>query len=273
MEDIKDLFSIKFHKLGNCKECGEEVSSPREGDAFTGYCFDCKVKKDEEDRKQHIINTVDKWYDNLDDNTEAKISYGVPKRYLGSLLSNFEGDGSTKAKEWAGSNDNLLIQSPKAGNGKTHLAIATMLEQIKATRDKSKELSLLESNKNTNNVFSPREIKYVYPSAKFVNFSDLMLEVKASFDSSDITEQDVIRKYTRYNILVVDDIGAEKSSDYTQAVIYSILNKRYEDMKPTIITTNLSSGDITGSYGSRILSRIASGVVITLEGKDRRLSK
>ena len=271
MFDIKD----SFVNVGKCQMCEDDiyVSKNWVDKREHKYCEKCIVEGNQRDHKNNVLSTVDNWFDRLMSNTERKEQYGIPRRYMTASVDNFEGEAGGKVSEWSKTSENLLIQSPKAGNGKTHLAIGAMLSFVMSKREKSKLLSWEATEKENRTGFMGNECTYVYPKAMFVNFADLMLEVKASFDSKDITEQDVIKKYTSYTILVVDDIGAEKSSDYTQAVIYSILNRRYESMVPTIITTNLSSGDITGSYGSRILSRIASGTVITLDGKDRRLNK
>ena len=41
--------------------------------------------------------------------------------------------------------------------------------------------------------------------------------------------------------MIVDDLGKEQCSDWAMTTLYSILNDRYEDMKPVIITTNYSA--------------------------------
>lgn len=218
--------------------------------------------------KTAFLESISKQFDKLDSSHKTRERLGIPKRYLDSRLDNFVGNVSDDVVKWTQrASENLLIHSPKAGNGKTHLAISCMVEMVKSLKD-----GCIDANADRYDKYCSAT-SAVMPKANFVNFADLMLEIKASFDSQHTTEGDVIKKYCALDVLVVDDLGAEKTSEYAHAVIYSILNNRYEDMKPTIITTNLSSKDITGSYGGRILSRIASGSVITLDGNDRRLNQ
>lgn len=255
-------------KVGKCKKCTEDIF------AFDGavsntanlLCEKCISDEPENEQKKAILQKVEEYFKRLDTDRGVKKRFAIPERYTNSTMSNFVGDLKGKDEEWLGnSKENLLIQSPKAGNGKTHLSIAMMVEWVKSKREIIEQRSLA----SLENSFSST---LVTPTANFVNFASLMLEVKSSFDSKETSEQKVIKKYCNYDILVIDDIGTEKYSEYVQAVIYTILNTRYENMKPTIITTNLSSADMNASYGSRILSRVASGVVITLEGRDMRLS-
>lgn len=263
-------FIDSIEEIGKCSICkntvhriGADLHKQPSDDLVCSYC------ESENKKRQHKIdieNKISEWFSELENETKIKSRFSIPERYHGSTLANFIGDLGGREKEWlSNSKENLLIQSPKAGNGKTHLSIAMLIEWIKSKRDK---IALISAQVNEG-AFSNT---LVTPSAKFVNFASLMLEVKSSFDSKEETEQKVISKYCNYDILVIDDIGTEKYSEYVQAVIYTILNTRYEKMKPTIITTNLSSADMNSSYGSRILSRVASGVVITLDGKDMRLS-
>ncbi len=274
MKSITD----SMRKIGECKACGDNLFSfSGEDNNVETLCPDCKKDAEIQEGKLSMITKIKTLFASLESSKDTRIRLRVPKRYLESTLTNFVGNVSGDVEKWLKSKtENLLIQSPKAGNGKTHLAISCMIEIMKRLED-----DCVRENIEAWELVKPsykggrydKDYTITKPNATFVNFSDLMLEVKASFDSKEITEQEVIKKYCEYTVVVIDDIGAEKSSDYTQAVIYSIINRRYEDMKPTIITTNLSSGDITGSYGSRILSRVASGTIITLDGNDKRLEK
>ena len=74
-------------------------------------------------------------------------------------------------------------------------------------------------------------------------------------------------------VLIIDDLGAEKSSEFVSEAVYKIVNKRYEEILPTIITSNLSLGELSERVGDRISSRLAEMCeVIKLEGSDRRLT-
>ena len=74
--------------------------------------------------------------------------------------------------------------------------------------------------------------------------------------------------------LVIDDIGAEKRSDYTDDLLMRLLEHRYSNGFYTGFTSNLSIGELP--YDARIISRVA-GIVgnnkFELTGKDRRITR
>lgn len=109
---------------------------------------------------------------------------------------------------------------------------------------------------------------------------DLLLDIKKSFDSDDVTEAQIIKTYKDVDLLIIDDLGKEQCSDWSISTLYSILNDRYEDMRPTIITTNYNSDDLVraltpkGYYSSKIIAIISRlrevNKVVTMAWEDRR---
>jgi len=57
-------------------------------------------------------------------------------------------------------------------------------------------------------------------------------------------------------VLIVDDIGTEKFSEAVITEYYRIVNERYEEMRPTIYTSNFGLGELSDKVGDRIVSRI-----------------
>ena len=75
------------------------------------------------------------------------------------------------------------------------------------------------------------------------------------------------------NLLVVDDVGAEKlSSEVIEAGLCDIIESRTDARRATIVITNLTGDKIKARYGARLHSRLVIGAerVITLTGRDRR---
>jgi len=111
-------------------------------------------------------------------------------------------------------------------------------------------------------------------SVKFIQTIDLLLEIKRAFNSQEITELDIIEKYTSATYLVLDDIGVEKRSDWTFTVFYKIINDRYISNLPTIITSNCSLDDLDKHFDERIVSRIIQMCeVIKMPNLNHRLEK
>jgi DNA replication protein DnaC len=75
----------------------------------------------------------------------------------------------------------------------------------------------------------------------------------------------------RCPLLVLDDIGAAKASEWTEELTYRLINHRYEHLLPTLLTTNLPIRDLRAGLGDRITSRLAEMTErVTLTGTDRR---
>jgi len=76
------------------------------------------------------------------------------------------------------------------------------------------------------------------------------------------------------DLLILDDLGAEFSTTFTQAAIYNIVNTRLMSAKPVIINTNLNTAQLNEKYGERVTSRImGSYVVLRFFGSDVRQIK
>lgn len=72
------------------------------------------------------------------------------------------------------------------------------------------------------------------------------------------TEADVIRKYAEFELLVLDDLGAEqiKNSEWLADRLYQIIGKRHAEKKRTIFTSNLDLAGVAARIGERITWRI-----------------
>lgn len=73
------------------------------------------------------------------------------------------------------------------------------------------------------------------------------------------------------DLLLLDDLAAERGSEWTVEVLYRLLDYRYAWELPTIITSNVPPPEITNRLGERIASRLAGmGRTVVLEGPDHR---
>lgn len=61
------------------------------------------------------------------------------------------------------------------------------------------------------------------------------------------------------DLLVIDDLGTELSTEFSRSVFYNLINSRLLSKKPTIINTNLSMKEIADRYGERVASRLIGG--------------
>ena len=91
----------------------------------------------------------------------------------------------------------------------------------------------------------------------FISFPELFSEIKATFNNKELSEIEVIEKYKKVDLLVLDDFGVKTASDWFIEILYIIINYRYEYLLRTIITCNESLEEISNKLGDeRITSRI-----------------
>jgi DNA replication protein DnaC len=129
----------------------------------------------------------------------------------------------------------LLFLGP-CGVGKTHLAVALLKQVITEKGD----------------------------SGLFYDFRDLLREIQASWNSiSQTSELEVLRPVLEARVLVLDELGANKPTEWVRDTIAHIINCRYNDKKVTIFTSNYLDAptkqgeeSLTDRIGMRLRSRL-----------------
>lgn len=102
----------------------------------------------------------------------------------------------------------------------------------------------------------------------------LLAEIRTTFDDqSDRSYVDLLDRLGAVDLLHVDDLGAEKTSEWVLEQLYAIINARYEDGRALVVTTNLDYERLQEQIGPRTVSRLVEicGDPLPLHGRDRRL--
>lgn len=85
---------------------------------------------------------------------------------------------------------------------------------------------------------------------------------------------DYIEKVAKYDLLIVDDLGVERSTEYMQEQVWAIVDARYRAKKPMVVSTNLTAEQLKHPedvMAARIYGRILERCLpIRFEGQDRR---
>lgn len=107
----------------------------------------------------------------------------------------------------------------------------------------------------------------------FWNVTELLRELRADFDRREGRKEHLDEYLMGYEgLLFLDDLGAEKVTDWVQETLYLIINSRYDHMLPTVITSNHPIKDLLDKVGDRTVSRIVDMCdIVELIGKDRRV--
>jgi len=107
---------------------------------------------------------------------------------------------------------------------------------------------------------------------EFVSVFDLLAEIKRTYEKDAVvTEYEVITKYSNVPTLVLDDICAERPTDYNMSVLMTIINHRYNELLPIIVTSNIGLKQMADQFSDRIASRLTEMcTVLEMNGRDRR---
>lgn len=107
---------------------------------------------------------------------------------------------------------------------------------------------------------------------RFVSCAKLVMEIQDSWRTEDESACRILKRYAETPQLVMDDLGAEKPTDFVRQSIYFLINEREQWGRRTIITSNLPLARLAGQYDARIASRI-NGMcdVREVSGSDRRM--
>jgi DNA replication protein DnaC len=160
----------------------------------------------------------------------------IPKRYEHCELSNFTtdfpgADGSVAiaqisasrfVREYDPREGKGLLLVGGIGTGKTHLAVGILKELITARSS----------------------------ACLFCDYRELLKQIQNSYnDSVKATELQVLRPVFDTEVLVLDELGAVKPSEWVWDTVSLILNTRYNDNRTTIITTNFADEPAAGASG------------------------
>lgn len=76
------------------------------------------------------------------------------------------------------------------------------------------------------------------------NVSDVLREIRACYDDRKTSETEVIARFTKPAVLVLDDLGKERPTEWAMEQLFCIINARYDAGKPLIVTTNYGGQDL-----------------------------
>ena len=87
-------------------------------------------------------------------------------------------------------------------------------------------------------------------------------------------EPESLRDYRDCELLILDDLGTEMSTEFVKAALYEVVNSRLLERKTTLISTNLNERDLEARYGGQIASRLLGSYrVVYFLGDDIRRKK
>lgn len=179
---------------------------------------------------------------------------GVSKRNIGKTFESFMCDNQAQAQALAHCKDLCkdIVDGKVAkntfmiggvGTGKTHLASSIVHELI--------------DNK----------------TVCMIRLIELMRKLKDTWRrDSDMTEQKVIDHYGSLDLLIIDEVGIQFGSDAERMFMFDIINTRYDNLKPTVMISNLNLENIKLTLGEQVIDRLREdgGKVLTFDFESQR---
>lgn len=171
---------------------------------------------------------------------------GIPAKYIGKTFDDYEVTaGNKKAVDSA----KWFVRAPRdkglyfyggTGTGKTYLASLTAQEIVRQTKD-----------------------------VIFGDVSQLLTELKKTFNDPTLSSEQILDRYVKTPVLVLDDFGAGQITEWTVGVLYHIVNERYNANRPVIVTSNF---DLDG-LAQRLIVRDKQGNIVDAFSAERIVSR
>jgi DNA replication protein DnaC len=101
----------------------------------------------------------------------------------------------------------------------------------------------------------------------------LLADIKETYEAdADRSYADLFRRLVEVDLLHLDDLGAEKRTEWVLEQLYSIVNERWQNERSIVVTTNLGLDELREQIGFRTVSRIEGvcGPAIPIMGRDLR---
>ncbi len=203
-----------------CKRCAWEALhlAPRDSDAF--------VQASAQRQAERAMN--------------ALIAAGITPRFAGCTFDSYRADTGEQRKALAdcrsyadrfGENYRVgrsLILTGNVGTGKTHLASAIV-----------------------------RTVVADGASALIIPAGDIIAIARASMvPGSGYTDRDVVLHLGGLNLLVIDEVGCQRGTEYELGLLHSIIDRRYQAVLPTVLISNLDPAGLTKFIGERAVDRL-----------------
>lgn len=168
---------------------------------------------------------------------------GIPKRFENRTFDNYKAENEGQkaalslckryAEKFEGrmAHGGGLVMCGKPGTGKNHLSTAIAKQVIESGR-----------------------------SAVFATAIGITRHVKATYSrDSEKTEQQAINFWIAHDLLIIDEVGIQFGSEAEKIILFEVLNGRYQEMRPTIVMSNLPDKDLGEFLGERIVDRLQEG--------------
>lgn len=168
----------------------------------------------------------------------------VPKRFRGARLDQVPASVRERLAGPLQDGEGFMIHG-SVGTGKTYIAAALVYDLLRTVP---------------------------HNRIMFATMPDVLDRIRATYNGGE--RDDVLQRALSVPVLVLDDLGTEKVTDWVREKVYQIINRRYNEQLTTICTTNLAPSGLARHIGERTVSRLMEMCrVVKLDGTDRRVQR
>lgn len=201
----------------------------------TGFMFFCGERECLQDDSNSSKSTIK--YSSEMEIVDAAHRFGIGVKYVNASLSRWNANLSHAeyVLRWLQKPKDFLVQVGKCDTGKTYFcaAIANFF---------------LNNKKNV----------------KYYNSHRLIEEIQKGM-AKDITAYETIGKMAAYDFFILDDLGSSLNTEWQKEMFLDLIDQRYSNSKPTVITSNLNESEMKNVLGERTSRRIFSKENLLIE--------
>ena len=157
--------------------------------------------------------------------------------------------------------------------------VRSYTEDIDANLDAGRGLWLMGdtgTGKTTLAMLISKQVLAAGRAVAIYSLPKLLARIRRTYDAEPGGESylALFEQLTSVDLLHIDDLGAEKRSDWVLEQLYALINERYETQRSILVTTNLDQAALEEQIGPRTVSRLVEicGDPLPLFGEDRRIA-